>query len=61
MGSSLVVQPANTLPAICLANDVPVILINQTPTKYDEYVDLAISEPCGDFIGEVLSHLSAGR
>jgi hypothetical protein len=22
---------------------------------------LAISEPCGDFIGEVLSHLSAGR
>lgn len=53
VGSSLVVQPANKLPAICLSRDVPVVILNQTETMYDSYAKLVVNDPCAEFAASV--------
>lgn len=58
MGTSLVVQPANKLPEICLDAGIPVVLLNLGPTPLDNVVDLHISGKCGVVSQYVLDHLT---
>ncbi len=57
MGSSLVVQPANKLPTLCLERNVPMVIVNQTETKYDPHATLVINEQCGAFMKDVMELL----
>eukprot|EP01117_Protostelium_nocturnum_P014413 TRINITY_DN5482_c3_g1_i2.p1 TRINITY_DN5482_c3_g1~~TRINITY_DN5482_c3_g1_i2.p1 ORF type:complete len:308 (-),score=94.47 TRINITY_DN5482_c3_g1_i2:3-926(-) len=58
IGSSLVVQPANRLPAICLERGIPVVIINKEgETQYDKFADLVIRKPSGETMAKVLKEL----
>lgn len=48
VGSSLVVEPANTFPGLCLQRGCPVALVNLGATKYDDAVDVLIRAPAGE-------------
>ena len=53
VGSSLVVHPAATLPALAKENGAALIIINRTPTPLDGVADLVLHEE----IGKVLPQL----
>jgi len=57
MGSSLVVQPANKLPQICIANGIPLIIINLEETQYDEHSTVVIHQPSGKIMKDVMDQL----
>jgi len=58
MGTSLVVQPASQLPAICLNRSIPVVIINKEgETQYDLYANLVIRRPSGEVMKEVMETL----
>ena len=58
MGTSLVVQPANQLPIICLNRGVPIVIINKdSNTKYDTHADLLVDRPSGETMKEVMEKL----
>ena len=47
VGSSLVVHPAASLPALAKENGATLIIINRTPTPLDEIADLVVNEEIG--------------
>ena len=47
VGSSLVVHPAASLPALAKASGAKLIIINRTPTPLDDVADLVVSEEIG--------------
>ena len=56
MGSSLVVQPANTLPTRCVVKGVPVVIVNPLgETFLDPYVRLLLRVPAGQLLDGILS------
>ncbi len=48
IGSSLVVEPAASLPRMAKKNGATLVIINKTPTPLDPYADLIINEPIGE-------------
>ena len=51
VGSSLIVKPANGLPAHAIRRGVPVVIVNLHPTQFDDNVRGLIREPAGAFFG----------
>ena len=51
VGSSLIVKPANGLPAHAIRRGVPVVIVNLHPTLYDDNVRGLIRDPAGAFFG----------
>lgn len=58
MGSSLVVQPAASLPLIAGRAGARVVIINREPTPYDEDVDLVIHDSIGETLSAVLTSMN---
>eukprot|EP00927_Polykrikos_kofoidii_P055946 TRINITY_DN50128_c0_g1_i1.p1 TRINITY_DN50128_c0_g1~~TRINITY_DN50128_c0_g1_i1.p1 ORF type:complete len:614 (+),score=66.01 TRINITY_DN50128_c0_g1_i1:46-1887(+) len=57
IGSTLVVEPANTLPAEALCRRTPVVMINFDETKYDANVTALVRQKAGAFLQEVTRKL----
>ncbi len=53
MGSSLVVQPAASLPVIAKESGSRLVIINRDPTPLDNLADLVIHEPLGETLKKV--------
>ncbi|MGI9374227.1 MAG: SIR2 family NAD-dependent protein deacylase [Hyphomicrobiales bacterium] len=62
LGSSLVVQPAATLPLIARNNGAELVIINNQPTPLDAIASQVIHEPLGKSLKKALekTHLDAG-
>lgn len=54
LGSSLVVQPANTLPLIAKQAGAELVIVNREPTPLDGYADLVLNTGIGDVMREVM-------
>ena len=61
IGSSLQVSPANTLPDIALHGGAGLIILNLTPTPFDEDAELVVRQKIGEFSSAVLEILGASR
>eukprot|EP00026_Physarum_polycephalum_P007996 Phypoly_transcript_08069.p1 GENE.Phypoly_transcript_08069~~Phypoly_transcript_08069.p1 ORF type:complete len:451 (+),score=60.53 Phypoly_transcript_08069:141-1493(+) len=57
VGSSLVVQPVNSLPGIALAKGIPVVMVNIGETKYDDCVDYLVGQKAGESFAKLLELL----
>lgn len=57
IGSSLVVYPAAEMPAYAKARGARLVIINMTPTPYDERADLVIYGKAGEVMAEVIARL----
>lgn len=57
IGSSLQVSPANTLPDIALQRGAKLIILNLTPTPFDDDAELVVREKIGEFSSSVLEIL----
>jgi NAD-dependent deacetylase len=57
IGSSLVVQPAASMPVIAKRNGAKLVIINRDPTPYDDTADLVIHGQAGPIMGTVLDHV----
>lgn len=53
IGSTLLVQPANELPAEAFRRGIPVVMVNLDETQYDANVTCLIRESAGEFLGKV--------
>mmetsp|Transcript_24573 Transcript_24573/g.46401 ORF Transcript_24573/g.46401 Transcript_24573/m.46401 type:complete len:465 (-) Transcript_24573:74-1468(-) len=60
IGSTLLVQPANELPAEALRRGLPVVMVNLDETRYDEHVSSLINDPAGKFMAQVMQILGDG-
>ena len=61
MGSSLVVQPAASLPLAAQEAGATLVIINRTETPLDEIADLVIREPIGETMRSALDLLDRER
>jgi NAD-dependent SIR2 family protein deacetylase len=61
IGSSLVVSPANGMPAAALRNDARLILLNMGETPYDAVAHLRISAPIGEVLPRVVERVRENR
>lgn len=57
MGSSLVVQPAASLPLVAKQAGARLVIINRDPTNLDDMADLVIRGSCGQTMRAVLREL----
>jgi NAD-dependent deacetylase len=57
VGTSLSVQPVASLTGLAAAHEVPVVIVNASPTPYDDLAAAVVREP----IGEVLPRLVTAR
>jgi NAD-dependent deacetylase len=57
VGSSLVVQPAATMPVIAKRNGAKLVIINRDPTPYDDMADLVLHGQAGPILGTILEHV----
>ncbi|GCE24729.1 NAD-dependent protein deacetylase [Dictyobacter alpinus] len=57
IGSSLKVTPASILPRLALQRNVPLIIINLTPTSLDTLADVVIHEHAGAVLPTIVSNL----
>ncbi|MBN2383888.1 NAD-dependent deacetylase [bacterium] len=53
IGTSLSVQPMNTLPDIVQENNAPVVIVNRRPTYFDSQASLVIHDDLGHFAQEL--------
>ncbi|CAE6957463.1 cobB [Symbiodinium natans] len=60
IGSTLIVRPANELPAEALCRGIPVIMVNLDDTCYDANAVSLVRQPAGKFFDEVMSFLGDG-
>jgi NAD-dependent deacetylase len=60
IGSSLVVQPAASLPLAAKRGGARVVIINRDPTPYDDLVDLVISGQAGRILPAILERVHEG-
>jgi len=59
IGSSLVVEPAASVPRMAKESGATLVIINLTPTPLDSVADLIIREPIGVTLIAALEHLDA--
>lgn len=57
IGSSLKVVPASMLPRLALRRNVPIIIINQTPTSLDTVADVVIHASAGHILPTLIAQL----
>lgn len=57
LGSSLVVQPANTLPLIAKDSGAELVIINRDPTPLDTHADLVLNTNIGESMRGVMTRL----
>lgn len=55
IGSSLVVQPAASMPLIAKRNGAKLVIINRDPTPYDHLADILIHGQAGPIMAEILN------
>lgn len=54
IGSSLVVQPAASMPLVAKRNGAKLVIINRDPTPYDEMADIVIHGQAGSTMTDIL-------
>jgi len=54
IGSSLVVQPAASMPLVAKRNGAKLVIINRDPTSYDDMADLVIHGQAGPIMDSIL-------
>jgi NAD-dependent deacetylase len=57
IGSSLVVQPAATVPLEAKESGAKLVIINRDPTYHDSYADVVIHGSAGEVMSQVLKYL----
>lgn len=57
IGSSLVVQPAASMPLIAKRNGAALIIINRDPTQFDRLADVVINASAGETMDRIVSEL----
>ena len=60
IGSSLVVQPAASMPLVAKRNGAKLIIINREPTSYDDMADLVIHGQAGPIMASILKNVKKG-
>jgi NAD-dependent deacetylase len=60
IGSSLVVQPAASMPMVAKRNGARLVIINRDPTPYDDLADLVIHSHAGPTMASILEHIKRG-
>jgi len=60
IGSSLVVQPAASMPLVAKRNGAKLIIINRDPTSYDDMADLVIHGQAGSIMDNILKEVKRG-
>src|SRR3989338_2151882 len=61
VGSSLIIQPAATLPIIAKEHQKTVVIINDMSTVCDQYANHIIHGECGDILSKIVSELKQKR
>ena len=61
LGSSLVVQPAATLPVIAAQAGAALVIVNREPTPLDGLADLTIAAPIGETLSAAVALAAAAR
>lgn len=59
IGSSLVVQPAASIPLEAKETGAKLVIINRDPTYHDSYADVVIHGSAGEVMSQVLKYLKA--
>ncbi len=59
IGSSLVVEPAASLPRLAKQGGATLVIVNNAETPLDDLADLIIREPIGETMGSVLRQIGA--
>jgi NAD-dependent deacetylase len=60
IGSSLVVQPAASMPLVAKRNGARLVIINRDPTPFDDIADLVIHDQAGPTMGSILEYVKKG-
>ncbi len=60
IGSSLVVQPAASMPLVAKRSGAKLVIINRDPTPYDDMADLVIHDQAGSTMASILEHIKKG-
>jgi len=60
VGSSLVVQPAASMPLVAKRNGARLVIINRDPTPYDDMADLVIHGQAGPTMARILEYVKQG-
>jgi len=60
IGSSLVVQPAASVPLEAKENGAKLVIINRDSTYHDSYADVVIHASAGEVMGKIMNFLKAG-
>ncbi len=55
IGSSLVVQPAASMPIVAKNNGAKLIIVNREPTTYDQLADVAVHGSAGRIMADILA------
>lgn len=59
IGSSLVVQPASSIPLAVSEGGAKIVIINRDPTSHDSYADVVIHGSAGEVMRKIMDHLKA--
>jgi len=57
IGSSLVVQPAASIPLEAKESGAKLVIINRDPTYHDTYADVVVHGSAGEVMSKILEHL----
>jgi len=60
IGSSLVVQPAASMPLVAKRNGARLVIINRDPTAYDDMADIVIHGRAGPTMASILGYVKKG-
>jgi NAD-dependent deacetylase len=60
VGSSLVVQPAASMPLVAKRNGAKLVIINRDPTSFDDMADLVVHGEAGSTMKSILDHVKQG-
>jgi len=60
IGSSLVVQPAASMPLVAKRNGAKLVIINRDPTPYDDLADIVIHGQAGPTMANILREVKKG-
>jgi NAD-dependent deacetylase len=60
IGSSLVVQPAASMPLVAKRNGAKLVIINRDPTPYDDLADIVIHGQAGPTMDSIIKEVKKG-
>jgi NAD-dependent deacetylase len=60
IGSSLVVQPAASMPLVAKQNGAKLVIINRDPTPYDHLADIVIHGQAGPIMANIIKEVKKG-